>query len=79
MRPERYLNLSGNSGVTNYAVGPGFVAVQFQDPTIYIYDETRPGKIHVDKMKALAVAGRGLGSYISQHVQKSFARKQASW
>lgn len=79
MKPEPYRNLSGDSGVTYYAIGPDFIAVQFHDPIVYIYDETRPGSTHVEKMKALAVVGRGLGSYISQHVRKAFARKQGSW
>jgi hypothetical protein len=79
MMPERYRNLSGDSGVTYYAIGPDFIAVQFQDPNVYIYDDSRPGPAHVDRMKALAAAGRGLGSYISQHVRKAFARKQGSW
>jgi hypothetical protein len=29
-------------------------------------------------MKAFAVGGRGLGTYISQQVRKAFARKQRS-
>jgi hypothetical protein len=79
MKPERYRNLKGDSGVTYYAIGPDFIAVQFQDPTVYIYDDSRPGHVHVEKMKALAVRGHGLGSYISQHVRKAFVRKQRSW
>jgi len=79
MKPERYRNLGGDSGVTYYAIGPDFIAVQFHDPNVYIYDDTRPGLAHVEKMKALAASGRGLGTYISQHVRKAFARKQGSW
>ena len=79
MKPERYRNLSGDSGVTYYAIGPDFIAVQFHDPTVYIYDHTRPGRAHVEQMKVFAVGGRGLGSYITRHVRKAFARKQASW
>ena len=79
MKPERYRNVNGNSGVTYYAIGPDLIAVQFHDPTVYIYDVTRPGFAHVERMKALAAGGRGLGTYISQHVGKAFARKQGSW
>ena len=79
MKPERYRILNGDSGVTFYAIGADFIAVQFKDPNVYIYDHTRPGLAHVEKMKALATGGRGLGSYISQHVRKAFARKQGSW
>jgi hypothetical protein len=79
MKPEQYRNLSRDSGVTYYAIGPNFIAVQFHDPPVYIYDDTRPGHAHVEQMKALAVAGRGLGTYINRHVRKAFARKRASW
>jgi len=79
MKPERYRNLNGDSGVTYYSLGPNFIAVQFQDPTVYVYDDTRPGHTHVEKMKVLAADGRGLGTYISQRVRKAFARKQGSW
>jgi hypothetical protein len=79
MKPERYRNLNGDSGVTYYAIGSDFIAVQFQDPNVYIYDNIRPGLAHVERMKALAAGGRGLGSYISQHVRKAFTRKQKSW
>lgn len=79
MKPEPYLNLQGDSGVTRYAIGADYVAVQFRDPAVYIYDENRPGRMHVENMKTLALAGRGLGTYISRHVRKSYARKLDSW
>jgi len=79
MTPERYKNLSGNSGVTYYATGSSFIAVQFQDETVYIYDDARPGGAHVEKMKGFATSGRGLGTYISQHVRTTYARKQQGW
>ena len=77
--PERYRNLNGDSGVTYFAVGDDFLAVQFGDPTVYVYDYVQPGREHVEKMKELAVAGRGLGTYISKYVRKAFARKQRAW
>jgi hypothetical protein len=73
---ERYLNLKGDSGVTHYDIGPDFIRVQFGDPTIYVYDHARPGQYHVDRMKALAVSGRGLATYISRHVGEAYARKE---
>ena len=73
---ERYLNVSGDSGVTRYDMGPDFIRVQFQDATIYVYDHACPGKHHVDRMKELAASGRGLGTYISRCVRKAYARKE---
>jgi hypothetical protein len=79
MTPQRYRNLNGDSGVTHYAIGADFIAVQFKDATVYIYDSVRPGRSHVEQMTAHAVAGRGLGTYISRHVRKAYARKQQHW
>jgi hypothetical protein len=79
MKPERYGNLNGDSGVRNYAIGPDFIAVQFLDPTVYVYNYGRPGRAHVDRMKELAAEGRGLGAYISRYVREEFASKQLSW
>jgi hypothetical protein len=79
MTPERYQNLNGDSGVTHYAIGSDFIAVQFRDSTVYLYYWVRPGRSHVEQMMAHAIAGRGLGTYISRHVRKAFARKQQNW
>jgi hypothetical protein len=79
MRPKRYRNLSGDSGVTRYAVGADYVAVEFGGPAVYIYDSTEPGREHVDRMRELALAGRGLGAYISIHVKKRYARRLNGW
>jgi hypothetical protein len=79
MKPEPYRNLGRDSGVTAYAIGPDFIAVQWTPPIVYVYDHDRPGREHVETMKALAESGRGLGTYVSRHVGKAFARKQSSW
>jgi hypothetical protein len=73
---ERYLNLSGDSGVTQYELGADFILVQFQDGVTYRYGYIRPGRHHVDRMKACAVAGRGLATYISQNVRDLYERKE---
>jgi hypothetical protein len=44
-------------------------------PTIYEYDRARPGVRHVREMTARAKEGRGLATYISQHVGSNYARK----
>ena len=79
MTPERYRNLSGDSGVTSYATGADFIAVQFKTSEVYVYDYVTPGREHVERMKALAESGRGLSTYIAQHVSRTYARKQSSW
>jgi hypothetical protein len=71
-----YQNVSGDSGVTHYEVLPTAIRIRFRNGSVYVYDYTTPGKAHVEQMKRLAAAGRGLSTYISQHVSDSYARKE---
>jgi hypothetical protein len=72
---RRYLNLAGNSGVTHYEIGADFIRVRFRgEQPPYRYSHARAGQDHVERMKALAVAGRGLGTYISQNVHDLHVR-----
>ncbi len=71
MKP--YRDLSGTSGITGYESGNDYLDLEFEGGTIYRYDCTKPGQKHVDKMKLLAAAGKGLATYVNQHVRKNFA------
>lgn len=73
---RRYANLSGNSGVVAYAIGKDFIEVKFADGWIYRYTHASAGPVHVEAMKKLALAGRGLSTYIVRHVRKSYASKR---
>ena len=73
---QQYDNLSGDSGVERYEIGSDFIRVQFRTGVTYRYDHATTGAEHVDQMKTLAVSGRGLGTYISQHVRKDFASRE---
>lgn len=66
---EPYGNLSGNSGVTAYSEGETYVEVQFRGGRVYTYSYARAGMAHVERMKLLARAGKGLSTYVSQHVR----------
>jgi len=72
-----YLNLNGDSSVVSYETTEDSIHVVFRTGTYrnYLYDHSRPGKLMVDRMKALAAQGHGLNSYISSTVRKSFVRK----
>lgn len=72
-----YRNLSGNSNVLAYETTDDSIQVVFKSGTHrnYLYNQFRPGKIIVDRMKSLATQGRGLNSYISTAVKSNFARK----
>ena len=72
---QRYKNLQGSSGVRAFEIGPGYIDVAFVTGERYRYDGGRPGAHHVEAMKALAVAGQGLATYINRHVRDNFAKK----
>lgn len=72
----KYPNLGGNSSVFAYEIGADFIRVQFIDESMYLYNNGVTGSSNVAQMKALAVAGRGLNSYIQSNVRKAYARKE---
>jgi hypothetical protein len=65
--------MSGNSGVRFYAAGATFIRVWFKDGKSYEYNQIKPGLDHVVEMKRLAEEGRGLATYINQHVKENYA------
>ena len=71
----KYANLHGNSGIDAYELGEDHLVVKFKDGGAYLYDDELPGPLHLHQMKAKAVAGRGLNTYISQVIKKNFKRK----
>lgn len=40
---KRYQNLSGNSGVVEYELGPSHIKVRFTDGTLYLYTNSSAG------------------------------------
>ncbi len=73
----QYPNLSGESNIVSYEIAEDSIHVVFKSGTHrnYIYNHVRPGRAMVERMKTLAVQGRGLNSYISTTVQHNFAGK----
>jgi hypothetical protein len=65
-RMQAYRNLAGNSGVRAYQISRDGIRVRFANGATYLYDHRVPGKEHVEEMKRLAVAGRGLSTYIAR-------------
>jgi hypothetical protein len=74
---QRYRNLSGHSGVLAYEIGEGSITVKFtgDGSPCYLYNEEHPGPAAVQEMQRLARAGKGLTTYISQHVREDYARR----
>jgi len=72
---QRYKNRSGESGVVAYDIDAGQIIVEFRNGERYLYTEDSAGAANVAQMQALAEAGHGLSSFISQHVHDRYARK----
>jgi hypothetical protein len=72
---EHYRNLNGNSDVLSYEIGRDSIEVEFRDGSLYLYNYATTGQTIVDHMKALAIAGSGLNSFISKTVRKAYAAK----
>jgi len=72
---ERYKNLGGNSDIYGYEIGQDSISVQFNDGSVYLYTSQSAGNINISNLQQLAIAGRGLNSFINTHVRKRYARK----
>jgi hypothetical protein len=69
---KKYSNNSGKSGVLAYETGADWIKVKFIEGGIYRYSHQQAGRHHVEQMKILAEKGRGLSTYISQHVKDRY-------
>ena len=72
---QRYGNQSRESGVVAYDIDAGRIVVQFRNGERYLYTEDSAGAANIATMQELARAGRGLSSFISQHVHDRYERK----
>jgi hypothetical protein len=72
---KRYVHREGESGVAAYDTGPRSITIQFTDGKIYRYTYAKPGAHHVEAMKELAVEGKGLATYINQHIRGDYAAR----
>lgn len=73
---QPYRHPSGNTGVIAYQIAARAITVQFAGGDIYVYSYASAGRERVEEMKRLAVAGSGLATFISQHVQRAYASKR---
>lgn len=71
----RYKNLSKNSTVARYEIRKDMMTIRFADDTVYNYTNQSAGPENIEKMKALATAGKGLGTFITANLKDRFLRK----
>lgn len=71
----RYKNLSGDSKVAYYEIAKDAVTIRFVDHSVYRYTNQSADPGNIKKMKVLALAGKGLGTFIEATVKDRFLRK----
>jgi hypothetical protein len=74
---KAYTDRSGQSGVVAYRTHAHAIDILFRDEYVYRYDDATTGRDHVERMKWLAQAGKGLAGYINRHddVRECYADK----
>ena len=73
MKP--YKNSGGKSAVTMYELAQDLIKVRFANQSVYRYSNQSAGSANVRQMKTLAVAGKGLGTFIEANVKNLFDKK----
>lgn len=69
----RYLNRFGDSGVVAYDLPPDAIMVKFRNSLqVHLYSHTHTGAGHASCMKRLVRAGKGVTTYISQHLHDHY-------
>jgi len=72
---HRYRNTSGESGVVAYDIGKDSITIQFNGGDRYLYTERSAGAENIARMQELAREGRGLSTFVSQHIRSRYAKK----
>jgi hypothetical protein len=72
---KQYRNLQGDSGVMAFETGDDYIKILFRGGDVYLYTNAVTGREHVTEMKKRAIKGKGLSTYISQHVKNRYAEK----
>ena len=69
-----YKNLSNDSSVRAFTIGTDYIDVKFKTGPIYRYSYRSAGRENVERMKLLARAGDGLGSFIQRNVKYNYEK-----
>jgi hypothetical protein len=71
----RYANLNRDSAVLSYEITEDSITVEFDSRSVYLYTYISAGVANIEQMKSLAIAGKGLCSFIGRVVKKQYAAK----
>jgi len=72
---ELYANRSGNSGVFAFEIGQNYIVVTFTSGSVYEYTYSSAGVDNIESMKAYALSGAGLNSFIQRYVRKKYSNR----
>ena len=64
-----YRGAQGDTGVRAYHLLDDAIEIEFKDGGVYRYSAKRPGPELVAEMRRLAMLGKGLSTFINQHVR----------
>jgi hypothetical protein len=71
-----YKSGSPKTGVATYEILDSAIILEFKDrKNRYLYNSVKPGAKHVAAMMELAKSGKGLSTYVNQHVRENYVRK----
>jgi hypothetical protein len=71
----KYKNLSGDSKIAKFESKKDRITILFADHSIYRYSNQSAGPENISKMKTLALAGKGLGTFIEKNVKDNYQKK----
>ncbi len=74
---QPYKNNGRFTGVVAFESGIDFIKVKFRDGSVYLYTNASAGQQTIKLMNTLAKAGKGLTTFINQHVKTNYAAKLA--
>jgi hypothetical protein len=72
---QRYKNVGGKSTVVRFELEKDAVNLRFTNASAYRYTNQSAGPENISKMKTLALAGKGLGTFVEANLKDRFERK----
>ena len=72
---QRYGNAGGKSKVVRYHIAKDALTIEFADCSKYIYTNQSATPESIAQMKTMALAGKGLGTFIDANLKDRYERK----
>lgn len=66
---QPYKNSGNLSWISAFEIGEDYIKVQFIDGRVRVYTGNSASSKHIEKMKELAVSGKGLYQYIDKYAK----------